>query len=266
MRLGTSSLARTSSFARTSSLALTLVLASCTGEGMDDAGEDGPGVRGRLIDADGHALAGVEVLACQATTCFYGDTNDEGRFEFVIEPPADVALKTHANLASVPRMAAALVPVDIVDDAIVELGDVYVPELPEGVVLEQASEGVEVCVLGEGLELSLRSADLTPSVGEFLYDVAASRIPSEHVPAYPELGDAQVLAVYALHPFAATSASPIGVRVAVDVPNGTEVELRTLSHLDGNVAEVVTAVVENGEAVTAPGVGITRLTYLIVSM
>ena len=120
--------------------------------------------------------------------------------------------------------------------------------------------------MGEGLELSLRSADLTPSVGEFLYDVAASRIPSDHVPPYPELDGAQVLAVYALHPFAATSASPIGVRVAVDVPDGTDVQLRTLSHLDGNVAEVVSAVVEGGEAVTAPGIGITRLTYLIVSI
>jgi hypothetical protein len=233
---------------------------------MDDGGEGGPGVRGRLISADGHALGGVEVLACQATTCFYGDTNDAGWFEFVIEPPADVALKTHANLAAVPRMAAVLVPVDIVDDALVELGDVYVPELPEGVVLEQASEDVEVCVLGDGLELSLRSADLTPAIGEFLYDVAAARIPPEHVPPYSELEGSQVLAVYALHPFAATSTSPIGVRVAVDAPDGTEVELRTLSHLDGNVEEVVSAVVEGGEAVTAPGVGITRLTYLIVSI
>lgn len=249
---------------------LVLMLAACGGgrEGDgEDAGEDaGPGLRGRLVDANEQPLSGVQVLACQATTCFYGESDADGRFSFVIEPPADVALKTSANLAAVPRMAAALVPVDITDAALVELGDVHVPELPDGVVLGPPSDELQTYVVGDGLELSLRSADLTPSIGEFLHDVAACWIPPEHVPPYHELEGAQVLAVYALHPFAATSASTIGVRVPVDAPDGTQVELRTLSHLDGDVAEVVAAVVEDGHAVTAPDTGITRLTYLIVSM
>ena len=244
---------------------LCFALASCTGEGMDDGGE-GPGLRGRLIDADGQPLVGVEVLACQATTCFYGDTDDEGRFSFEIEPPADIALKTHANLASVPRRGAALVPVDIVDDELVDVGDVYVPALPDGVVLGEPTEQLETYVVGDGLELSLRSADLMPNLGEFLYDLAAVRMPDEHVPTYAELGGEQVIAVYALHPFAATCGTPVGVRVPVDLPDGTQVELRTLSHLDGNVEEVVAAVVEDGYAVTAPDAGIMWLTHLIVSM
>jgi hypothetical protein len=246
---------------------LGLVLAACEGGGEDEGVlSDGPGLQGRLIDANEQPLPDVQVLACQATTCYYGQSDADGRFSFVIEPPADVALKTHANLASVPRMAAALVPVDIVDASLVDVGDVYVPELPDGVVLGPASDELQTCLVGDGLELSLRSADLTVGIGEFLYDLAARRLPPEHVQVDAELDGAQVLAVYALHPFAATSSSAIGVRVPVDVPDGTMVLLRTLSHLDGNVAEVVPAVVEDGHAVTAPDTGITRLTYLIVSM
>jgi hypothetical protein len=247
---------------------LVFTLAACGGGREDaDGGDDaGPGLRGRLVDVDEQPLPGVEVLACQATTCYYGESDADGRFSFTIEPPAEIALKTHANLASVPRMAAALVPVVIVDAALVELGDVLVPELPEGVVVGAPSDELQTYLVGDGLELSLRSSDLMPSIGEFLYDVAATRIPPEHAPSHAELEGAQVLAVYALHPFAATCTSVIGVRVPVDAPDGTPVELRTLSHLDGNVAEVVAAVVQDGHAVTAPDTGITRLTYLIVSM
>lgn len=245
---------------------LVFTLAACEGGG-EDAGEDaGPGLRGRLVDANDQPLSEVQVLACQATTCYYGESDADGRFSFVIEPPADIALKTPANLASVPRMAAALVPVDLVDAELVDLGDVFVPELPDGLVLGPPSDEMQTCPVGDGLELRLRSADLVPSIGEFLYDVAARRIPPEHVPLYAELEGEQVLAVYALHPFAATSASPIGVRVPVDAPDGTPVVVRTLSHLDGNVADEVPAVVEDGHAVTAPDTGITQLTYLIVSM
>lgn len=249
-------------------LVLVFALAACEGEveGEDTGDDDGPGLRGRLVDANDQPLAGVEVLACQATTCYYGDSDADGRFSFVIEPPAEIALKTHANLASVPRLAAALVPVDLIDTAVVELGDVHVPELPDGVVLGPPSDELQTWLVGDGLELSLRSADLTPAIGEFLYDVAACWIPPENVPSYDELEGTQVLAVYALHPFAASSASVIGVRVPVDAPDGTPVTLRTLSHLDGNVADVVAAVVEDGHAETAPDTGITRLTYLIVSM
>jgi hypothetical protein len=251
---------------RTLLAVLVFTLAACEGEDEDGGDVEGPGLRGRLVDASEQPLPGVEVLACLATSCYYGESDADGRFSFVIEPPADIAFKTHANLASVPRMAAALVPVDITDAVLVELGDVYVPELPDGVVLGPPSDELQACLVGDGLELSLRSADLTPSIGEFLYDVAAVRIPPEHAPSYAEIEGAQVLAAYALHPFAATSATPIGVRVPVDAPDGTQVMLHALSHLDGNVAEEVVAVIEDGHAVTAPDTGITRLTYLIVSM
>lgn len=243
-----------------------VALLACSCEGPDGGEDGGPGLRGRLIGSDGQPLAGVEVLACQATTCYYGDSDDDGRFSFEIEPPAEIALKTHTNLAAVPRLAAALVPVDIVDDALVDVGDVYVPELPDGVVLGAPSDQVETFMVGDGLELSFRSADLEANIGEFLYDIAAVRLPDEYLPEYAELDGSQVLAVYALHPFAATCGSPVGVRVPVDQPDGRQVEVRTLSHLDGNIVEVVSATVEAGYAVTAPDTGITRLTHLIVSM
>ncbi|MFV8749169.1 hypothetical protein ACNOYE_01315 [Nannocystaceae bacterium ST9] len=243
-------------------LASLVVLAACE---RDEGEPVEPGLRGQLIDANEQPLAGVQVLACQATTCLYARSDGEGRFEFAIDPPADVALKTHAALAETPRRAAALVPVDLVDDALVELGRVYVPELPAGVVLGPASEDPQSLAIGDGLQLTLRSADLTPSAGEFLYDVAAVRVPSEHVPAYPELEGAELIAVHALHPFAATSSSPIGVRLACDLPEGSAVELRTINELDGNFAELVPGVVEGGFVTSEPGTGITRLTYLVVS-
>jgi hypothetical protein len=259
-------MARTTLISFAALVSLAMMLAACEGGGQDEGDDGGPGLRGRLVDANEQPLPDVEVLACQATTCYYGESDADGRFSFVIEPPAELALKTHTNLAAVPRVAAALVPVDIIDDVLVDLGDVYVPALPEGVVLGVPSEELQTYLVGDGLELSLRSADLMPSIGEFLYDMAASRVPPEHVPPYDELEGEQVLAVYAMHPFAATCTSVIGVRVPVDAPEGTQVWLRTLSHVDGNVVEVIAGVVENGHAVTAPGIGITRLTHLIVSM
>lgn len=248
---------------------LAVTLAACEGDGDDQGDDGGPGLRGRLVDANDQPVPDVEVLACQATTCYYGDSDADGRFSFAIEPPAELALKTHTNLAAVPRVAAALVPVHITDDVLVDLGDVYIPELPEGVVLGLPSDELQTYLVGDGLELSLRSADLMPALGEFLYDMAASRVPPEHAPAYTaieELEGEQVLAVYAMHPFAATCTSVIGVRVPVDAPEGTQVWLRSLSHVDGNIVDVVAGVVENGHAVTTPGTGITRLTHLIVSM
>lgn len=250
------------------SLASLIMLASC-GDGTSETGDDetvpeGPGLRGQLIDAAEQPLAGVQILACQATTCLYAESGVDGRFEFVIEPPADVALKTHAALASTPRGAAALEPVDIVDDSLVDVGTLYVPDLPTGVVIGP-SEDPQTLAIGDGLELTLIGTDITPSIGEFLYDIAATRLPSQHVPPYPDLEGTEVIAVYALHPFAATSSSPIAVRVPTDLPDGTTIEFRTINPLDGNFAEVVPGHVENGHAISDPGTGITRITYLVVS-
>lgn len=240
-----------------------VMLASCEGEPTPALG---PGLQGRLIDANEQPLPGVDVLACQATSCQYGESDADGRFEFAIEAPADVALKTHAALSATPRMAAALEPCNIVDDTLVDIGTLYVPDLPMGAVLGPVGDDPQTLVVGDGLELTLNSADITPSIGEFLYDVAARRLPAEHVPPYRGLEAADVIAVYALHPFAARSTSAIAVRVPVELPDGAAIEFRTLDELDGDFLEVVPGHVEDGQASTDPGAGITRLTHLVISM
>ncbi|PRQ06302.1 hypothetical protein [Enhygromyxa salina] len=258
----------------TTAITLTIMIAPQVGCG-DDVSEGGsedtiagPGLRGRLIDAAEQPMPNVQVLACQATSCAYGQSGPDGYFEFEIEPPAQVALKTHTDLGQSPRMAAALEPVDIVDQALVDIGTVYVPELPEGAIIEFAGSAPQTLAAGDGLELTLRRDDITPPIGEFLYDVAARRLPPQHVPSYPELDaewDAETLvAVYAMHPFAATSASPIELRAPVDLPNGTAVSFRTISSLDGSFSDSVPGHVLDGYATTDPGAGITRLTYLVI--
>jgi hypothetical protein len=238
------------------------ILVGCAGE---DPPPGGPGLRGRLIDANEQPLVGVEVLACQATSCAYGESGPDGWFEFTIEAPAKVALKTHPLLASNPRMAAALEPVEIVDDSLVDVGTLWVPDLPNGAAIDPAGEEAQVLAVGDGLELTLTGADVTPPIGVFLDDVAARRLPSEHVPPYPALEGAQVVAVYALHPFGSTCDSAISVRVPVELADGSDVRFHTVDELDGEFWETVPGRVEQGHAITDPGTGITKITYLVIS-
>jgi hypothetical protein len=218
-----------------------------------------------LIGPDEQPLLDVQVLACQATTCLFGDSGSDGRFEFAVVPPANVALKTHTVLAQNPRLAAALEPVAVVDDTLVDVGTVYVPDLPAGSVIGPETEDPQTLQAGDELELTVNRADLTAPLGEFLFDVAARRLPEQHIPPYPELGGEQVVAVYAMHPFGGTSASPIGVRAPADLPDGTSVKFRTISEIDGTFSEPVTGQVDAGYAATGPGVGITRITYLVIT-
>lgn len=235
-----------------------------TGAGGAGGNVEGPGLAGLLVDASEQPIASIVVLACMSTTCLYGSSDADGRFVFEIEPPASVALKTHEELSKVPRWGAALEPVQIVDGALVDTGALYVPELPEGTPLGPENTDPQTLTAGDGLELTLRRADLTPALGEFLFDIAARRVPVEYIPAYPDL-DEEVIAVYALHPFAAQSASPIAVRVPSDLPDGTPVSFRTISEIDGSFSAPAPGHANGSVVATDPGAGITRLTYLVVS-
>jgi hypothetical protein len=226
---------------------------------------DGPGIVGVLIDANEQPIGDEDVLGCLATTCYFGKTAADGSFTFVIEPPAEVALKTHPDITRNPRWAAALEPIRLDDDSVVDAGTVYVPELPAGAILDLEIDDPQTLAVGDELELTVRQADLGAPPGVFLYDLAARRIPAAHVPPYPELGDREVLAVYALHPFETTSDSPIGVRVPSELPDGTPVELWTMSELDGTFSEPVAGHADAGFVTTDPGLGISRLTHLVIS-
>lgn len=245
----------------------------------EDCSEASAGVCGVLIDPAGQPLGNFDMLCCQITTCFKGETEDDGSFYFEVDPGpyVTVAVKTHEELFETPlRWGAALVPGAIATATPVQLGNVYIPDLPVGVHVLGADQDPQVIAAGDGLELTLNRGDLTPDLGVFLYDIAARRIPDDHVPAtYLEV-DEPVEAVYVIHPFATKSASPIAVKVPSTLPAGTLVHLRTVSHLDGRFSTVVggsilpdtTPVIGHADGAyitTDPGQGITLLTHLVIT-
>jgi hypothetical protein len=235
-----------------------------SGGGNDDAGME-PGLAGTLADEAGAPIVFEMVLACMATTCLFGESEADGRFEFPIEPPAEVALKTPPDLSTTPRRAAALCPVRIVDGARVTVGTLHVPSLPQGVAIGPAGADPQTLAAGDGLELTLRRADLTPRIGDVLVDVAARLVPPARVCPQLDLGGEEILAVYALHPFAAVSVSPIAVRAPSDLPSGTEVKFRTISEIDGHLSEPAPGRATGTAVETDPATGITELTWLVIS-
>lgn len=231
-----------------------------------DSGLSGPGLTGVLRSEDEQPLGTTRILACLATTCYYEESDREGRFYFAIDPPADIALKTLGDPTASPRLGATLAPVRLVDQSLVDVGSIFVPTLPPGAPLGPAGQDPQTLPAGDGLELTLRRADLTPRLGDTLVDVAARRIPEAHIPRIPELGESEIVAVYALHPFAAHSASPIEIRAALPLPSGTAVEFRAISEIDGHLFEPVFGTSDGTAVTTAPGTGITELTWLIISI
>jgi hypothetical protein len=225
----------------------------------------GPGVAGLLVDYLGRPRPTTDVLACMATTCLFGKSGSNGRFSFAIDPLAQVALKTHADLTTTPRYAAVLQPVIVGGSSLVDVGMLYTPELPAGTVLGPASSDPQTIAAGDDLELTLHRGDMTAPLGEFLNDVAARRISADHIPTYDELAGREVIAVYALHPFTAKSSSPVGVRIPTTLADGSAVEVRTISEIDGVMSTPVAGHASGGFIRTDPGVGILRFTYLVIS-
>lgn len=225
---------------------------------------DGPGLAGFMRDGDGELLRDEQVLACMATTCLYGSTDSDGFFFFEIEPVENVALKTTGDPDTEPRRAAALCPIDIVDAELVYAETLYVPLLPDGVAIGPEADDPQTLAVGDGLELTLSRADLTPRLGDSLVDAAARAVPPEQRCPQLVIPGEEVLAVYALHPFAATSSSPIAVRAPTDLPDGTEVQVRSISEIDGELSAPVTAV-SDGTSVFTGEAGITELSWLVIS-
>lgn len=253
--------------------ALALAAMMTLGCGGEEAGAPPPSapgearVTGALVDARGEPLAGRDVLACMATVCLRGETGDDGGFAFTVEAPAEVAIKSPADLSTRPRQAAALYPFRVSEGAPdpVHLGALPVPELPDGAPLD--GRGVEPVTFaaGDGLALTLRPDALTPPLGYALVDVAARAVPLAWMPPIPELGGETLVGVYALHPFGALSAEPIAVRAPSTLPAGTPVWFRTISELDGRCSEPVPGRADGRVVETTPSAGIDALTWLIIS-
>jgi hypothetical protein len=256
-----------------------LLLVQCGGGASDATGDNAPdagapgntapdssmGLRGTLVADDGAAIADHPVLACMATACLLGQSGSEGQFWFSIESPADVALKTLEDLDSKPRRGALLMPVHITGSRLVDVGDVGVPTLPDGVPFAPKSAGPTVYEAGDGLILTLVRGDLTPRLGDFLRDVAARRIPLTEIRPMAGLEGERIDAVYALHPFAAVSASPIAVEAEADLPSGTAVNFRSISEIDGRLSEPVPGRADGAFVRTDPGTGLSELTWLVIS-
>jgi hypothetical protein len=232
---------------------------------VDAVPQDGSGVSGRLLDETGDPRAGTQVMACMAHVCLFGNTDSAGYFSFAVDAPAEIALKTPSFAQETPRRGAALQPVRLDEDQWIEVGSVYVPHLAEGELFQAADSDPQTLSVGDGLELTLHRGDLTPLVGEVLFDAAARQIPTSRRPSLDLDGEA-VVAVYALHPFGAHSSSPIAVRMASDLSEGTEVLLRTISEIDGLFSEPISGVADGTAVVSEEGSGIFELTYLVISI
>jgi hypothetical protein len=225
----------------------------------------GSGLRGTLMTESQEPLGRSTVMACMTKVCLLGETDAQGRFEFQIDAPENVAVKTHADLSRRPRLAAALYPVRFRGSALLEMDTVYVPELPfPGTPLPARGSGRQTLDLGDGLELSFDRGDLTPALGDVLVDVAARRLAREQIPPLPDIAAGDVLAVYALHPFAAKSRSPIAALVRAGLPKGP-ILFRTISEIDGTLSAPVPGHSSGEVASTDAGLGIMELTWLVLS-
>lgn len=223
------------------------------------------GLTGVLRNEAGRPLARVKVLACMTKVCLIGETGADGRFSFSIDPPVDVVIKTEPDPAASPRRGAAMMPVRLAERRHVDVGSVYVPNLPAGKPFGPGARDPQTVQAGDGLQLTLSRTALKARPGDVIVEIAARRLPAARVPEYPALGGEAVIAVYALHPFAATSATPMAVRVASTLPDGSPVNFRTINEIDGTFSTPVPGRASGGFLATDPGAGIIELTWLVIS-
>ena len=224
-----------------------------------------PGVTGILLGPDGVALSGHDVLICFPGQCVFAVSGQDGSFGLALEPGTPVAVKTHEDINADPIWGAALEPA-IVGDGTLDLGNVHIPDMPEPVELGPESADPQTLAVGDGLTMTFNRADLDAEIGVFLYDVAARRIPAEHVPPYPHLHGEAVEAVYAIHPFATESSSPVAFELPSALPAGTLVHLRSIGILDGTFSAPAIGHADGTKVTTDPGEGLDFLTYVVVSV
>jgi hypothetical protein len=221
---------------------------------------------GVLTDETGTARAHAEVQACSATLCLYSETDAGGGFRFELpRRAAPFVLKTPEDLSETPRRAAALAPIPLSGRSSLDMGPVYVSHLPGGRPLRSAGLASHDMEVGDGLQVTVTSRDLVPPVGKALTVLAARRIRPEHVPRYELPAGEVVIAVYAIHPFGATSRSPIAVRAPSTLPPGTPVLFRTIRDIDGTFSEPVPGRATGTHVVTDATRGIAALTHLVIT-
>ncbi|WP_437799274.1 hypothetical protein [Sorangium sp. So ce693] len=242
---------------------------AATGGGGSGAGgaPAGPGVTGVLADEAGQPIGGATVLFCNTSVCYSDRSRADGRFTFVCdaEPPVDFVVKSMEDAGTTPRRGTTMFPLRFTGAVTVDAGSLFVPHLPAGAVLGPSSDDPQVLEVGDGLQLTVSRAALAAPLGEALHDIAARRIPPERVPPLPDLGGEEIVAVYALYPFATTSDSPVGVQAPSDLAPGTPVKFRTMSEYDGKLSAPAAGVADGAVVKTAPLSGIDELTWIVIS-
>lgn len=231
-----------------------------------DTGEPlppGPGVGGTLIDGAGNPIADAQILACTHTYCLTADSGPDGWFWFSVDPDTAFAMKTHEDRNVVPRRGAGLEPAVVVGSAAVTIGDLCQPDLPTGVAWgTDDPQTFETA----GLTLTLSRADVSLAILEDYDDVATVALTEACRPSYPDLGAETVEAVYAVHPFAATSTSPIAVSAPSALPVGTEVHFRSVSSLGGELSAPAVGHADGARVTTDPGEGLYELSQVVISV
>lgn len=229
------------------------------------AGDQGSGVTGVLRDEGNRQVPRTKVLACMQKVCLVGETAADGRFTFQIDAPVDVVIKTEEQADAPPRRGAAVLPVRLRESRLVDVGAVVVPTLPAGQPFGPGAQDPQTVDAGDGLTLTLSRRALKPAAGQAILNVAARRLRPAAIRRYPPLDGETIVAVYALHPFAATSSAPISVRATATLSAGTPVKFRTIDEIDGSFSAAVPGRATGTHVATAPGTGIARLTYLVIS-
>jgi hypothetical protein len=241
---------------------------ACGGDPAHAGGADPgtPGLHGVLKSQDESLLPDRQILACMSTTCLFGESDGNARFAFDVDANAEIALKTPEQLDVQPRLGALLIPIRLGRALGLDVGVVHVPTLPDGALLAPISAGTRSFDAGDGLTLTMASADLTLRLGDTSSDVAARRIPDADLRPIDQLGAERLVTEYALHPFAATSSTKIAVRAPSQLPAGSKLRFRTISELDGSLSEPALGHSDGAFLATDPGQGLTELTWLVISV
>ena len=235
-------------------------------EAAADPDPDGPGLHGTVVDESGKPLGDHSVTLCSASVCQFTTSGPTGRFVFPVPATGtQFLLKTQEDFASMPARGSAILPVHLSGEERLDLGELFVPALPTIVPLGPTADDPQTLQVGDGLELTLRRADLLGPLGGRDDIVAARALPLERATALAKLGVPEPIGAFALSPHGMTSSSKMRVRLPTTLAAGTQVKLYTIGDLDGALSAPIVAVSDGSKLATAAGEGITELTWLILS-